>query len=317
MRHFPFLIDPKKRTGAVRRWFLRLAVSRGGRGVLALLLCLFLPGVSLAQKQQQVIRACGAITMALPLSDAIPIFRTERNIELVLRSAGGTTNGLDALGERSVNIALSNREITPVDRAGYPEIQFVETPMGLQLLTMAVSQDVWNGGVRALTADQARNIYEGRIKNWKEVGGPDLKIRVFMHEQGRGTWELFVQWLYGEIRKAPLWRGSKVKALQETRNMLEFTPGSFSLIPPGFVDGRNIFAIGIRDQSGHVVDATLANVFSQSYPLSRPLLFVTDDRPAGPVKVVIDFMTGERGQAMLKQYGYVTLEEIKAARRRE
>jgi phosphate transport system substrate-binding protein len=281
--------------------------------LLCLCFCLF-PGISQAQIQQQVVRACGAIAVALPLSDAIPVFRSERNIELVLRSAGGTGNGLDALGERSVNMALCSREVTSLDRADYPEIQFVEAPLGVQVLAIAVSQDVWKGGVRSLSADQARGIYEGDIKNWKQVGGPDLKIKVFMPEQGRGSWEVFVQWLYGELKKAPIWHGAIVRGIQETRNMLEFTPGSLSLIPPGFVDNQDIYALPIQDDSGRLLEANMTNVLNQNYPLSRPLLLVTDDKPTGPVKVIIDFMVSDRGQALVKQYGYLTLAELKAAK---
>ena len=283
---------------------------------LALILCLASPGVAPAQtnSQSNIVRACGAIAVALPLADIVPILRTERSIELVLRSAGGTANGLDALGERSVNIALCNREVSNIDRADHPESQFVETPMGLQFLALAVSEDVWKGGIHSLSAAEARGIYEGRIKNWKEIGGPDTRIRVFLQDEGRGTWELFVQWLYGEIRKAPLWRGNKVKTFQETRNMLEFTPGSFSVVPPGIVDGSNLFVLPIRDEANHLIAPTLQNVFNQTYPMSRPLILVTDDRPAGAAKVIVDFMTSERGQAIIKQYGYVTLAELKAAR---
>lgn len=286
---------------------------------LGLMLCVSLsPRLSRAEpsRGQEIVRACGAVAVALPLSEAVPIFRTERNIELLLRSAGGTTNGLEALSERSVNVALSNRELTPVDRANNPEMQLVETPVGMQVLLLAISQDVWKGGIRSISAEQMRGIYEGDIKNWKEVGGPDLKIRIFMQEEGRGIWEMLVQWLYGEIRKAPQWKGPRVKTMQETRNMLEFTPGAIALIAPGFVDNRDIIPLSLKDDSNKLIDPTYENLFNKTYPLFRPLSFVTDDRPTGAAKIIIDFMTGERGQAILKQYGYLTLQELEAARQK-
>jgi phosphate transport system substrate-binding protein len=278
-----------------------------------------LPGVALAQLQQpgqEIVRACGSIAVALPLSEAVTVFRSERNIELVLRSAGGTGNGLEALSERSVNMALSSRELTPVDRANNPEMQLVETPLGTQVLLLAVSQDVWNGGVRAVNAEQMRGIYEGDISNWKQLGGPDLKIRLFVQEEGRGNWEMLAQWLYGEIKKAPVWKGGHVKTMQETRNMLEFTPGGISLLPPAFVDNHSIYAISIKGDGSKTIDPTYENIFNKSYPLFRPLSFVTNDRPTGAVKVIIDFMTGERGQAILKQYGYLTVPELEEARKK-
>ena len=266
---------------------------------------------------QQVITAYGAVAVALPLSEAVNTLRAERDIQLVLRSGGGTQMGLDSLGGKRANIALCSRELTPVDRAEYPAIQFTEIPIGVQLMAMAVSRDVWMGGVHSLSADQARGIYERRITNWKQVGGPDLAIKVFMNEPGRGQWEIFACWLYKEIKMAPAWHGARVKEIRETRNMLEFTPGSFSLIPPNFVDRKNIFPLAVQEDSGDPIEPTLDNFLRGKYPLSRPLFLVIDDKPTGGIKVVVDFMIGERGQALVKQFGYVTLAELQAAKERQ
>ena len=265
----------------------------------------------------QAVRASGAVSVALPMLEAANILRAERKIDLTLRAGGGTEMGLDSLGDKTAEIALCSRELTPVDRSEFPAIQFTEIPIGVQLLAIAVSRDVWEGGVHSLNADQIRAIYERRLTNWRDLGGPDLPIKVFMSEPGRGLWEVFVQWLYKEIKKAPVWRGSKVKEIQEARNMLEFTPGCFALIPPGFVDHQNVFALAIQDDSGNPVAPTLANVLKEKYPLSRPLMLVINDKPTGAIKVVVDFMTGPRGQAIIRRCGYVTLQELQAAKEKQ
>lgn len=264
-------------------------------------------------RAQEVVRACGAVSVALPVNEAAKILRKERNLDIVMGAVGGTVIGLESLGERNVSMAFSSRALTPIDRAAFPEIQFTEIPIGAQLVVMAVSRDIWEGGVHALSAEQVRGIYEGKTKNWKEVGGPDSKINVFMSAPGRGQWEMFVQWLYGEIRKAPVWRGSTVKEDREGRNMLEFTRGSIALLPFGLVDNRSTFALACGDDAQHLFAPTVANVLKEKYPLSRPLILVVNDKPTGGVKVIADFMVGERGQAIVKQMGYVTLAELQAA----
>ena len=280
------------------------------------LLCLF---VSLwlcaaIATAQDTVRAFGAVSVALPLVEAIPILRTEKGIELIVRASGGTEAGLDALGERTISLALSSRSLTPVDRSEYPGMQFTEIPIGVQVLAMAVSADVWAGGVRSLSATQAQAIYEGKITNWKDVGGPNLKIKVFMNEPGRGQWELFVQWLYGGIRKAPKSKSAVVREINETRNVVEFTPGSFALLPPSMTDGRTIFGLAAQDSQGTPIEPTLQNVLDEKYPLSRPLLLVIEDKPTGNVKTIVDLMISERGQAFVKQFGYITLKELRAAK---
>ena len=281
---------------------------------LLVLLRLCVPN-AMAQQPLTVV-ARGAVSVALPLSEAVPVLRREYNVDLALRSAGGTMVGLDALGGRTANIALCSRELTPTDRAACPEMQLTAIPIGMHLLAVVVSRDVWMGGVRALNANQIRAIYEGKIKNWQEVGGPDLPIKVFMSETGRGQWEIFALWLYKELKMAPVWRGAKVKEISETCNILEFTSGGMAIIPPSFADRRNIFPLAIADDSPTPIEPTLDNALKGIYPLSRPLLMVVDDKPTGAVKVVVDFMIGERGQAFVKRFGYVTLAELEAARKR-
>ena len=275
---------------------------------------LVLTSLSPAGAQEGVIRACGAVSVALPVCEAAKVLRQERKLDVVMGAVGGTIIGLESLGSRNVDMAFSSRLLTPIDRAAYPEIQFTEIPIGAQVVVMAVSRDVWDGGVHAITADQARRIYEGKITNWKEVGGPDSKINIFMSAPGRGQWEIFVQWLYGEIRKAPVWRGATVKEDRDARNMLEFTRGSIALLPLGVVDNRDTFALDCGVDAQHPVTPTVSNVLTEQYPLSRPLILVVNDKPTGGVKVVADFMISERGQAIVKQMGYVTLAELQAAR---
>ena len=281
--------------------------------LLLVLLRLCVPGAM----AQQSVSAFGAVSVAMPMAEAVGVLHSEYNITLLLRSNGGTVMGLDALGDRSANIALCSRLLTAEDRARYPAIQFTEIPIGVQILAMAVSRDVWMGGVHSLNICQIRGIYERKITNWQQVGGPNLPIKVFMNAPGRGQWEMFVLWLYKELKLAPVWNGDKVKEAREARNMLEFTPGSFGLLPPAFADKRNVFPLAVEDDSKTLIEANLDNVLKGKYPLNRPLLMVIDDKPTGAVKVVVDFMISERGQALVKRFGFVTLDELMAARERK
>jgi ABC-type phosphate transport system substrate-binding protein len=63
--------------------------------------------------------------------------------------------------------------------------------------------------VKAISKKEFAALYEGALGNWKALGGEDRKIKFFNPEQGRGIWELFVTWCYGDIRKAPLVNAGK------------------------------------------------------------------------------------------------------------
>ncbi|WP_040811031.1 substrate-binding domain-containing protein [Nocardia concava] len=76
---------------------------------------------------------------------------------------------------------------------GYPTL--LPRTLALSLFTMIVNPGV---GVRDLTAQQIRDLYAGRIDNWRLVGGPDLPVRVVNRTLGSGTREAFRTHVLGD-----------------------------------------------------------------------------------------------------------------------
>ena len=258
----------------------------------------------------EILRVQGSVSAAIPVAEAARTLRSERNMDVRIVTSGGSPSAIGGLGEGGADIALSTRPVTQEERASYPSVVFNEIPFGAQSLALIVSKDVWEGGVRSLTTEQVRGIYEERIKNWKEVGGPDTKIVVFMTTPGRGMWEMFAQWLYGEVKKAPVKKFATVNNYDEIRNAVEFRQGSFSQIPTPCVDNRVVFALAIRDERGDLIEANRENFISGRYPLCRKLLMITNDRPTLAIKVLVDFMLSERGQKIVKDASLLTLAEV-------
>ena len=176
---------------------------------------------------------------------------------------------------------------------------------------MIVSKDVWDGGVKAVTKAQLKDIYEGRIKNWKELGGPDRRIAFFNKEPGRGTWEVFVHWVYGDPKKAPQVSFPEVGGNEETRNKVASTRGALSQLSSSWADGKKVFALGIKGDDGKVVEPTNDNIATKKYPLTRPLFLLTNGDPRGEAKTFVDFLLSPRGQELVKKHGYLRLADLK------
>jgi phosphate transport system substrate-binding protein len=177
---------------------------------------------------------------------------------------------------------------------------------------MIVSRDVWEGGVRALTKAQLKDIYEGRIKNWKEVGGPDRRIVFFNKEPGRGTWEVFAHWLYGDAKKAPQVNFPEVGGNEETRNKVATTRGALSQLSSSWADGRQMFALAIKGDDGATVEPTTENIAIKRYAMSRPLFLLTNGEPTGDAKTFVDFILSPRGQELVKKHGYLPLADLRS-----
>jgi ABC-type phosphate transport system substrate-binding protein len=70
------------------------------------------------------------------------------------------------------------------------------------------------------------------------------------------------------------------------------------------VDGQRSYALEIKTPEGKNIAPTPENVAAKSYPMTRPLLLIVNDKPTQSVRVFSDFMLGARGQGLLKKHGF-------------
>jgi len=257
------------------------------------------------------LRIIGAATAVLPVSDAAEPLKKGSNIGVEIAPVLDTNaDKIYFLGEDQADIAIITRPLTAAERAPYPEIDFQEIQFGAEAAVLAVSSDVWESGVRALTKEQARNIYEGKIKNWKEIGGADEPIVGFIPEKGRGVWVCFIDWLYDDPATINQTHFVETKNDDEAKEYLDSTKGSITPISMIYAENNHLHALGIKDQEGKIIDPTAATVADQSYRMARPLLMVTKGRPLQDVGIFVEYMVGDAGQQLVHKYNYLTLKEI-------
>jgi phosphate transport system substrate-binding protein len=258
----------------------------------------------------ETLKVNGSTTVNLPVAEAAEILRAERGMDIQVDTQGGSAGGISMLGDGLVQVGMSSKPISPEDRAKYPAAKFVETHIGEDAVALIVSKDVWEGGVKALTKEQIKAIYEGRITNWKDAGGKPQRIAFFNKEPGRGTWEVFVHWLYGSPKAAPQVSFPEVGGNEETRNKVAGTRGGLSQLSASWADGKRVFALGIKEEDGTTLEATTENIASKKYPLSRPLFLLTNGKPTGSTKALVDFLLSERGQSLVQKHGYLRLRDL-------
>ena len=155
------------------------------------------------------------------------------------------------LAEGQVQVGMSSKPVSDDDRKKYPQCDFREIHVGEDAVALIVSKDVWDGGVRTLTKAQAKDIYESRITNWKESGSTKPQRIAFLNkEPGRGTWEVFVHWIYGSPKAAPQVSFPEVGGDEETRNKVGSTRGAMSQLSSSWADGKKVFALALVGEDG-------------------------------------------------------------------
>ena len=255
----------------------------------------------------------GSPLIAQVLKVAEPVVKEELGIELRIGTEGGSTGGFLSVGSGTTQLGMVTKMIEPSERAQFPACAFDEVQIGWQVLGIGVASNVWDSGVRAISRDQMIKIYEGDIRNWKEVGGLDALIKYYNPKRGRGTWELLATWLYKDQRLAPL--GDKFETVvryEDARDSVEFNVSSISVMPPQMADGKSVHILGIKETDGSITEATPAMLASKKYPLAKPLMILSPRRYAGDTKRLVDFLMSPRGQAMVKSVGFMPVREVAA-----
>ncbi|HUP68867.1 MAG TPA: phosphate ABC transporter substrate-binding protein [Acidimicrobiales bacterium] len=266
-------------------------------------------GATPSGDQGATLRVSGSTTVNPVAVDAAEVLR-KQGMKITVDSQGGSAGGIAQLGRGQVEIAMSSKPIAAEDHQMFPSVDFVATEIGQDAVGIVVRREVADAGVTNLTKDEARAIFETRVSNWKELGGPDLEVFVYDKEPGRGTREQLDKYLYGPDGKAPPPPQSDNFAVvggnEETRSKLLSTPGSVGPLSTSFIAGYPKLAALALDGA----EPSAANIKDGRYPMSRPLFLVTNGPPKGAAKRLIDFVLSGAGQELVDRHGYLTRADL-------
>jgi len=237
----------------------------------------------------------------MPLAEAAAEeFNVQQKDYLVTVSAGGTGAGILGIAERKNDIALASREVTEDERQRFGD-SFEEFLVGLDGISLAVSDKVYLAGVKGLSRQQVRDIYSGNITNWKEVGGPDEDIYVISREEGSGTRDNFNEVVLG--RRDAQTPGVDTVAMggAEVKTAIS---GSYKAI--GYL-GFNYLGSGVAGIAFNGVMPNYENIKLDLYELHRHLYFYTFGKPTDGAQAFIDFVQGPQGQRIAAKEGFIPI----------
>jgi len=237
----------------------------------------------------------------MPLAEvAAEEFNTLQKDYVVTVSAGGTGAGILGIAERKNDIAMASREVTEDEKQRFGD-SFQEFLVGQDGISLAVSDEIYQAGVKGLSRQQVRGIYSGNITNWKEVGGPDAEIYVISREEGSGTRDDFNEIVLGK-------RGAEMPGVNTVANggaeVKTAIAGSDKAI--GYL-GFNYLGNGVEGIAFNGVMPTYDNIKLDLYELHRHLYFYTFGKPTSGAQAFIDFVRGPQGQKIAAKEGFIPI----------
>lgn len=242
-------------------------------------------------------------TTVLPVAQGTLEAFMKKNPQIQMSlSGGGSGDGIKALIDKTTDIATSSREIKK------EEITLAQTK-GIKPVAHVVAHDAIipvvhpKNKVSNLSIDQLSQIYQGKITNWKEVGGEDLKIVVISRDSSSGTFESWDHFVMKKAKVTPRAQmlasnGAIVTAIAKNRYAIGY-------LGIGYVN-KSVKGVQVNG-----ITASVATALSKEYPFSRELYMYTDGDAKGDVAKYIAFVKSPEGQKIVVKEGFVPLTEAK------
>lgn len=213
-------------------------------------------------------------------------FMTKNPNVNVTVQGGGSAVGIQSASSGAAQIGMADLVTLPEEAKG-----LTSTVVAKDGIAIVVSP---KNKVNNLTTDQVRDIFNGKIVNWKEVGGDDVPITVVSREAGSGTRSSFEQILTNiTLKKDALIQDSNGTIRETVAN----DANSVGYLSHGLINEK-IKAIKIDD-----VECTSEMIIAGQYKLVRPIFLLVKGEMVGEVKNFIDYILSVEGQKTIKDNG--------------
>lgn len=238
-------------------------------------------------------------TTVLPIAQAAAESFMDKTpgANIVVRG-GGSGVGITSLIEGTCDIADSSRAIKDAElqKAAGKGHNVKAHVVAMDGIAVIVNP---GNGLQALSRQQIKDIYTGKISNWKQLGLSDEQIVVVSRDTASGTYEAFGLLALDnqKVRRDALLQASN----QAIASVVAKTGGAIGYVGMGYL-GSSVKAVTVNG-----VAPTTKTVLSAKYPLSRPLYMYTNGEAKGLARDFIDYILSPEGQKLVEREGFVAL----------
>jgi phosphate transport system substrate-binding protein len=216
-------------------------------------------------------------------------------------TGGGSGVGISALINGATDICNASRPMKPSEfdklkqRYGTRGVEIKSALDGLSVYANAECP------VQELSLGQLKDIYTGKITNWKDIGGPNAKIILYGRENSSGTYVYFKDNVlmgddYTSTVQSMPGTAAVVNAVAKDKNGIGYGGAAY---------GKGIREVKVKkDATSPAYAPTVENIKSGDYPISRYLYMYVRNRPTGALKNYIDWTLSEEGQKIVSEVGY-------------
>jgi len=238
----------------------------------------------------------------------------------------GSRTGIEMLLQGQLVFAESSRPLRDEElrEARNRGFQLKQVPVGIDAIAVIVHPDL---EIPGLSIEQLKKIYLGQITNWKEVGGPDVKIIPYSRPSSGGTTQFFQENILGDQNF-----GNNVEFIPTTtqgiRQVTQNLAGIYYASAPEVVPSCGVKPISIRQSTGEWIAPYKGSLVSpencpeqrnqlnleafktNEYPLTRKVFVIirldnSIDQQAG--EAYAELLLTDEGQKLIQKAGFIPL----------
>ncbi|MBE3569375.1 MAG: phosphate ABC transporter substrate-binding protein PstS family protein [Bacillales bacterium] len=247
------------------------------------------------------ITAVGSTALQPLVQEAATEYMNKNSGTTINVQGGGSGTGLSKVQEGAVDIG--NSDVFAEEKDGIDAGKLVDHKVAVVGMGPVANKDV---GVDNLTKKQLIDIFTGKVKNWKEVGGKDEKIVVINRAEGSGTRAVF--------EKTALDGATPIKSQEQdssgtVQKIVSETPGAISYLAFSYFNDQ-MTALKVDG-----VEPTEQNVESGKWKIWAYEHMYTKGEPTGLTKDFLDYMISDDVQSnLVKKLGYIPVSGMKVER---
>jgi phosphate transport system substrate-binding protein len=216
-------------------------------------------------------------------------------------TGGGSGTGISALINGTTDVCEASRAMKDTekkqlaDKAGAPPVEITVAKDGLSVYVND------SNPLTELTMDQLKQIFTGKVDNWKAVGGADARIIPYSRENSSGTYVFFKEHVLQNADYTP-----RAQAMPGTAAVVNaVVKEKFGIGYGGAAYAKGIKVLKIKkDAAAPAIAPEDATIKNGTYPLSRPLFFYVRANPSAEIKAFTDWVLSTEGQGIVTKVGY-------------